>query len=172
MPAGRGAIFYQTDIKKDGTWVDKGYLVAARRRRSGLRPLWHKSCAARRPGTVTFGRPAYSHMLCFSRGVRADLAKSTAGRAARGGRGDVDARHGRAGVPRRVPVRAGAHAHAHGGGPVLRPGTVLAVANALGLDAMGVELSRKRAKKARNLRMPLGDAEPPGEPAETEPSDE
>jgi tRNA G10 N-methylase Trm11 len=32
-------------------------------------------------------------------------------------------------------------------------GSVLAVANQLGLDAIGVELSRKRAQKARNLRL-------------------
>ena len=34
-------------------------------------------------------------------------------------------------------------------------GTVLAVANALGLDALGVELSRKRAAKARLLHVDL-----------------
>ena len=32
-------------------------------------------------------------------------------------------------------------------------GSVLAVANQLGLNAIGVELSRKRAQKARNLQL-------------------
>ena len=36
--------------------------------------------------------------------------------------------------------------------PFCGHGTVLAVANALGLDAVGVELSRKRARRARNLQ--------------------
>jgi tRNA G10 N-methylase Trm11 len=38
-------------------------------------------------------------------------------------------------------------------------GSVLAVANELGLDAIGVELSRKRAQKARNLRLQGGSPE-------------
>ncbi len=76
------------------------------------------------------------------------------GRAAGCGRGDVDARHGSAGVPCRVPLRPRAHVRRR---TVVDPfcghGTVLAVANALGLDAVGVELSRKRAQKARSLRV-------------------
>ena len=34
-------------------------------------------------------------------------------------------------------------------------GSALAVANALGMDAIGVELSRKRAEKARELKVQL-----------------
>lgn len=48
--------------------------------------------------------------------------------------------------------------------PFCGHGTVLAVANHLGLDAVGVELSRKRAKKARALRMPFGDSPPAEDP--------
>ena len=39
--------------------------------------------------------------------------------------------------------------------PFCGRGTVLAVANALGLDAVGVEIARKRARQARALRTPL-----------------
>ena len=35
-------------------------------------------------------------------------------------------------------------------------GSVLAVANAHGLDAIGVELSKRRARKARSLAAPAG----------------
>jgi DNA modification methylase len=38
--------------------------------------------------------------------------------------------------------------------PFCGHGTALAVANELGLDAIGIELSAKRAKKARNLQAP------------------
>ncbi|MGQ0505472.1 MAG: SAM-dependent methyltransferase, partial [Myxococcaceae bacterium] len=36
------AIFFQTDVKKDGAWVDKGYLVSKAAERVGARTLWHK----------------------------------------------------------------------------------------------------------------------------------
>lgn len=165
-------IFYQTDIKKDGTWVDKGYLVQKAAEQSGHALLWHKIVCRAAPGGVTFGRPAYSHMLCFSRGVRADLSKSTA---------DVLPQAGEVTWTRGMGVQAclAACHYVLENTPtrtVVDPfcghGTVLAVANDLGLDAIGVELSRKRAKKARTLRMPLGDAEPRDEHAEPEPSDE
>lgn len=162
-------IFYQTDIKKDGTWVDKGYLVQKAAEQSGHALLWHKIVCRAAPGGVTFGRPAYSHMLCFSRGVRADLSKSTA---------DVLPQAGEVTWTRGMGVQAclAACRYVLENTPtrtVVDPfcghGTVLAVANDLGLDAIGVELSRKRAKKARTLRMPLGDAEPePGNDSEDE----
>ncbi|HZI15679.1 MAG TPA: SAM-dependent methyltransferase, partial [Myxococcus sp.] len=71
------ALFYQTDVKQEGTWVDKGYLVSRAAEEAGCELLWHKVVCRRAPGTVTWGRPAYSHLLCFSRGVRVDMAKST-----------------------------------------------------------------------------------------------
>jgi tRNA G10 N-methylase Trm11 len=39
--------------------------------------------------------------------------------------------------------------------PFCGRGTVLAVANALGLDALGIELGGKRCRIARNLRVEL-----------------
>jgi hypothetical protein len=39
----------------------------------------------------------------------------------------------------------------------------------MGLDAVGVELSRKRAKKARNLRLAVPGVSTVGEPPPSEP---
>ncbi|ATB30083.1 DNA methyltransferase [Melittangium boletus] len=153
-------VFYQTDIKKDGTWVDKGYLVQKAAEQQGHALLWHKVVCRAPAGQVTFGRPAYSHLLCFSRGIRADLARSSADVLPQAGevtwtRGmGVQAclaacRYVLANTPTRTIVD-----------PFCGHGTVLAVANDLGLDAVGVELSNKRARKARALRMPLGDEAP------------
>ncbi len=151
------AIFYQTDVKEEGTWVDKGYLVSRAAEEVGVDLLWHKVVCRRPPGTVTFGRPAYSHMLCFSRGVRVDMAKSTP---------DVLPEAGEVTWTRGMGVEACLIAcrfileHTRTRtvvDPFCGHGTVLAVANALGLDAVGVELSRKRARKARNLRAELKD---------------
>ena len=147
------AIFYQTDRKQDGAWVDKGYLCqkAAEEQGSGL--LWHKLVCRAPPGTASFGRPGYSHMLCFSRGVRDVVARSTP---------DVLPAAGEATWTRGMGVQACLAAVRFVRDqtetrtivdPFCGHGTVLAAANALGLDAIGVELSRKRARKAERLRL-------------------
>jgi hypothetical protein len=155
VPADGVAIFYQTDVKKAGAWVDKGFLISKAAEDAGCETLWHKVVCRRAPGTVTFGRPAYSHMLCFSRGVRVDLGRATA---------DVLPEAGEVTWTRGMGVQACLAAcrfileHTATRtvvDPFCGHGTVLAVANALGLDAVGVELSRKRAKKARALRVTL-----------------
>lgn len=165
-------IFYQTDIKKEGTWVDKGYLVQKAAEQLGHALLWHKVVCRTPPGNVTFGRPAYSHMLCFSRGIRVDLGKATADVLPQAG--EVTWTRGMGVqacqvacqfVLRNTPTRTIVD-------PFCGHGTVLAVANALGLEAVGVELSRKRAKKARALRVSLEDSGRVGEQASESESDE
>jgi hypothetical protein len=155
VPADGLAIFYQTDVKKAGAWVDKGYLISKAAEEAGCETLFHKVVCRRTPGTVTFGRPAYSHLLCFSRGLRVDLARATA---------DVLPEAGEVTWTRGMGVQACLAAcrfiQQHTTcrtvvDPFCGHGTVLAVANALGLDAVGVELSRKRAQKARGLRVEL-----------------
>jgi hypothetical protein len=155
VPADGVALFYQTDVKKAGAWVDKGYLISKAAEEVGCETLFHKVVCRRTPGTVTFGRPAYSHLLCFSRGQRVDLGRATA---------DVLPEAGEVTWTRGMGVRACLAAcrfiQEHTASrtvvdPFCGHGTVLAVANALGLDAVGVELSRKRAQKARALRVEL-----------------
>src|SRR5205085_1790078 len=72
------AIFYQTDVKKDGAWVDKGHLVQRAADDVGATLLWHKVVCRKAPGTVTFGRPSWAHLLCFSKGLRLDMGRSSA----------------------------------------------------------------------------------------------
>jgi hypothetical protein len=152
VPGDGAALFYQTDVKKAGAWVDKGYLISKAAEEAGCETLFHKVVCRRPPGTVTFGRPAYSHLLGFSRGLRVDLGRATA---------DVLPDAGEVTWTRGMGVQACVAAcrfvleHTKSRtvvDPFCGHGTVLAVANALGLDAVGVELSRKRAQKARSLR--------------------
>ncbi|MDQ3262801.1 MAG: site-specific DNA-methyltransferase [Myxococcota bacterium] len=146
------AIFFQTDIKRDGVWVDKGYLVSRGAEEAGAQLLWHKIVCRAPPGTTTFGRPAYAHLLAFSRGLRADAGRSTPDvlsalgemtwARAMGAEACVAAcRYVRDHTPTRTIID-----------PFCGQGSVLAVANALELAAIGVELSRKRAEKAARLR--------------------
>ena len=71
------AIFYQTDVKHDGRWIDKGHLVMCGADAAGSHALWHKIVCRVAPGTTTFGRPAYTHFICTSRARRLAPGAST-----------------------------------------------------------------------------------------------
>lgn len=146
------AVFYQTDVVEAGRWEDKAWLVGRGAARSGAACLFHQVVLRAPAGVATGGRPGYAHLLAFSRSLRLP----------RGVRG-----------PDVVP-RLGEMAWARGMGteaceavvrflqeatscrvvvdPFCGLGTMLAVANAYGLDAVGVERSKARAAKAATLR--------------------
>jgi len=145
------AIFFQTDIKREGIWVDKGFLVHSGAEKAGARLLWHKIVCRAPAGTTTFGRPAYAHLSCFSRALELSPSQSSP---------DVLPRLGKMTWARAMGLEA-CHATcefllAHTAcrtvvDPFCGMGTMLAVANAHGLDSVGVELSAKRAARARTL---------------------
>ncbi len=148
------AIFYQTDIKHEGRWVDKAYLVSRGAEAAGSSLLWHKVVCRIAPGQCTFGRPAFAHLLCFSSALRLTPAQSSA---------DVLPSLGEMPWPRAMGTAACEAVctfllHHTACRVVVDPfcghGTALAVANARGLDAIGVELSAKRAERARLLLWP------------------
>jgi hypothetical protein len=150
------AVFYQTDVKRDGRWIDKGHLVALGAQRAGAACLFHKIVCRAPAGTATFGRPAYAHLLAFSRGLRLPVKESSA---------DVLPGLGEMTWPRAMGTAACEEAcrfllRSTACRVVVDPfcglGTVLAVANAYGLDAVGVERSEKRARQARKLTFVRG----------------
>jgi hypothetical protein len=145
------AVFYQTDIKLDGAWIDKAHLVQYGADEAGSRCLWHKIVCRKAPGQTSFGRPAYGHWLAFSRSLRLQPGESTA---------DVVPELGEMIWSRAMPMNAAVGTctflakHTPCSivvDPFCGRGTILAVANAHGMDAIGVERSKKRARKARNL---------------------
>jgi hypothetical protein len=147
------AVFFQTDVKREGTWVDKSFLVQLGARAAGVELLFHKVVCRAPPGVTIRDRPGYAHLLCFSRELRLDPKRASA---------DVLAGLGEMPWPRAMGVRACEavasflleHTECR---TVVDPfcgiGTMLAVANARGLDAIGVELSAKRAERARTLTL-------------------
>jgi hypothetical protein len=151
VPDESAALFFQSDIKRDGVWIDKGALVTRAVEDAGARILFHKIVCRRPPGMLTNGRPGYTHLLAVSRAMKCPDVLPIP---------DVITDAGRQPWVRAMGVRAAAHAVRFArdqvrATTVLDPfcgvGTVLAVANAFGLDAIGVEKSAKRAEQSRQL---------------------
>jgi len=156
-PQGSVSVFYQSDVKRDGRWIDKSFLVQLAAREVGAALLFHKIVCRAPAGTVTPGRPAYAHLLCFSRGlalpsdpaaafadVLPSMGKMTWTRAMGIAACEASCSFLRAATKARVVVD-----------PFCGVGTMLAVANAYGLSSIGVELSAKRAQRARALQVRL-----------------
>lgn len=146
------AIFYQTDIKRDGRWIDKSHRVHAGADAAGSACLWHKIVCRVTPGLRTFGRPAFGHLQCFSAALQVPTSLATP---------DVIDGLGVMTWSRAMPSTAAEvvleflrklESITTVVDPFCGRGTILAVANHHGFDAMGVDLSRKRVKKARALR--------------------
>lgn len=157
VPGDRAALFFQSDIKRDGGWVDKGALVIRAAEDAGARVLFHKIVCRRPPGMLTMGRPGYTHLIAVSRAMQCPEVLPIP---------DVIADAGRQPWVRAMGIRAAAHAVRFardqvGAKIIFDPfcgvGTVLAVANACGLDAIGVEKAKKRSEEARALKVMTGD---------------
>ncbi|HEY8208346.1 MAG TPA: DNA methyltransferase [Myxococcaceae bacterium] len=152
-PDAGAAIFFQSDVKRDGRWIDKGRLVQRAAEREGVPLLFHQIVCRVAPGSPTHGRAGYSHLLGFSRGARYDLRYASA---------DVLPEPGETTWTRGMGTRACEAAcrfvlrHTATRtivDPFCGHGTALAVANAMGMDAIGIEIARKRAQRARTLRI-------------------
>lgn len=147
------SVFYQSDIKYEGTWIDKGYLCQKAAESEGHELLWHKIACRVQPGCTTFGRPGYSHILCFSKNLRLEAKQSNT---------DVLPELGDKTWARGMGINAcvmiakfiseltPSHTVIN---PFCGEGSMLAAANAYGLSAIGIERSPKRAEKARLLQI-------------------
>lgn len=148
-------VFYQSDIKVDGVWVDKGYLCQKAAESLGLELLWHKIVCRSPAGTATFGRPAFSHMLCFSKNLKAEVSKSTADVIP-----DLGDKTWQRGMGLEACLIAARFiAEQTTSKTVVNPfcgeGSMLAAANAVGLNAIGIEKSPKRAGRSRGLELDI-----------------
>jgi hypothetical protein len=157
VPEQGAAVFFQSDIKRDGLWIDKGALVTRAAEDAGARVLFHKIVCRRPPGAVTLGRPGYTHLIAVSRAMKCPEVLPIP---------DIITDAGRQPWVRAMGVRAAAHAVRFALNeaaarvifdPFCGVGTILAVANALGGDALGVEKSGKRCELARKLAVLPGE---------------
>jgi hypothetical protein len=148
---GMPALFFQSDVRHHGQWVDKSFLVQQAAERAGAWLIFHKIVCRKAPGTLTQGRASYSHLLAFTVGEPLIPKKPSA---------DVLPDAGDMPWSRAMGTRACEEAcrflldetkTRRVVDPFCGKGTVLAVANALGIDALGVELSAKRCRAALKL---------------------
>ena len=157
IPQRQVAVFYQSDIRFRGAYVDKGYLVMRAAEDIGAHVLWHKIVCRRPPGTIAMGRPSFSHMIALSRvprppsarpgpDVLPDAGEMTWSRAMGLTACEVACRFLATEISATTVVD-----------PFCGQGAVLVVANRLGLDAIGVDLSAKRCRAARSLSLPSPD---------------
>lgn len=155
LPPDGAAIFFQTDVKRAGRWVDKAFLVQQAAADVEVPLVWHKIVCRAPAGQATGGRPGYAHLLCFSREVL-DLADAQADVLPELGGTTWPKGMGRAAADFAVRWLAGAGASCLVA-PFCGEGTALAAANAVGLDAVGIEKNPGRAARARGQ---TGDVRP------------
>lgn len=156
------AIFYQTDGRasaEGGAWLSKSTMCHLGARAAGAACVWHRIVCAAPPGQQRTGRPGYAHLLCFSRQHTMPPGTPSV---------DVVADRGYMSWPRAMGAAACdaavsyclhvVHAGLRGGAAAAPPlvvldpfcgeGSVLAAANAVGVEAVGVDMSRKRCRHA------------------------
>lgn len=146
--------FFQTDMRHEGRWVSKAGMVLQAAAMLEIPLLWHKVVCRHPPGTVSRERAGFSHLLAFSRSVRVPVGKAS-----------PDVLPDLGGMPwshsmgmraaERVmrDVRALSPATTTLLQPFCGIGTALAIANAHGLHAIGIEQNHKRAVQAQSLTM-------------------
>jgi hypothetical protein len=151
VPSAGIAVFYQSDVRVRGEWIDKGYLVMRGAEEAGARAIWHKIVCRKPAGTIARGRPSYSHMIAVSVTPRApaqrpgpDVLPDAGLMLWSRGMGVAACRVACQFLRDETSTRTVVD-------PFCGRGTVLAVANAMGFEAIGVELSGKRCRAARAL---------------------
>ncbi|CAJ1328465.1 unnamed protein product, partial [Effrenium voratum] len=169
LPGGAVAVFYQTDVRVPGLGqVSKAHLVlSAAQKVPSVRLKWHKIChsGSSRP---TWNALQFSHLLCFAKGSDSQARVGVKGAPLDEVQDlgstipDVLERGPKPAGLRKGACCMGSNATAEvikwakrrlpGLRVVIDPfcgaGTVLAVANEFGLDAVGVDISPKRIKQA------------------------
>jgi hypothetical protein len=144
------AIFIQTDRKYQGQWVSKPFILMQAAKEAGVKLLWHKIILHREVGKVDTYRPGYAHMLCFSRDGGPGAATP-----------DVmppGTKSYKNATPEEPALMAAAFIKRYSKAPlvIVDPfvgrGTVMAIANALGMDGVGIDIDPTQLELARVAR--------------------
>jgi hypothetical protein len=146
------AIFYQTDIRTEGQWVSKAFLVMEAAQQAGLKLVWHKIVLVNTVNTIRGSTASFVNLLCFSKAHKENLQSLTP---------DVLAHRGTMLWKRAMGLRACEFAcryittHVPTATGIIDPfcgsGSTLSMANHFGLHSLGVDHCRKRCTQASTL---------------------
>lgn len=142
------AIFCQTDRKANGGWVSKVSLMMQAAEQAKSRLLWHKITLRKTPGTIDLYRPGYTNMLAFSKKARVGkatpdvLMPSTVlwPNATSTGAAMVSLQYAKKFSNKVVD-------------PFCGWGTIPAIAAAMDMEAVGVDIDPKQIEKAKKLKV-------------------
>jgi hypothetical protein len=142
-------IFYQTDRKFDGRQIAKDRYIMDLARGIGYgEPLWHKIALTRPIERVSMFRPAYSHMLAFS--MKAGPGPATPDVMPAGRKLYPDGMGCHAAL---FMAKQAERVSSHVTDPFCGRGTILAAAEAIGLDSLGIDIDLTQCERARSISM-------------------
>jgi hypothetical protein len=143
------SIFYQTDHKSASGIFSVAALLFAAAERANVRCLWHKIVLRGAPGTLDPFRPGYTHLVAFS-------ALGTAGTATPDviERGDLLYQSAMSLHAAQVALDFAARTTDQIVDPFCGRGTVVALADAMGLHATGLDIDPKQIEYAERLKVP------------------
>lgn len=144
------AIFIQTDRKWNRQWIDKSYILTDIAQRYGLKTIWHKIVLHRGVGATHLQRPTYAHMLCYSRdgttGAATPDVLDVSNKLYKNATPLIAAQTAVEFVARYSKIKTVLD-------PFVGQGTIPAVANKHGLDAIGIDIDQEQCTKAKNFRI-------------------
>lgn len=143
------AIFIQTDRKYEGRTIDKSHMLTSIADSMGCRLVWHKIVLHREVDHTDLHRPTYAHMLCYSYDGKPGSAFPDVlpvGRKLYKNGTPMNAAYAALEYIQRTNKVN--HAIVD---PFVGQGTIPAIANQLGMDAIGVDIDPQQADKAKTF---------------------
>jgi len=142
-------IFYQTDRKHQGALIDKKSLISAEFHRLGYRTIMNKVILKQEPETINLFRPTFSTLFGFSKATNSGKATPdviySGDMVYKNAIGLNACKLSLEFIQKQVGKTLIVD-------PFCGQGSILKIANDMGLDALGVDIMQEQCDKAINLK--------------------
>jgi DNA modification methylase len=145
------AIFTQTDRKYNKEWIDKSAILTNIALNLGLKMVWHKIILNRGVNKTDLFRPTYSHILCYTYNGTSGAATADVL--------DISERLYKNATPIKAAELCLEFVKKYNKkstdiiDPFVGYGTIVALANKMKMNAIGIDIDPKQAKKAELLKI-------------------